>query len=130
RRDHRAGAVPGRAAHRGNELRAADPLCRGGADLPGGKLGAVGAADPARKAAQPLWRLHRGGLMIALESIHKRFADLEVLRGISLVVPERSVTALIGPSGSGKSTLLRCVNLLEMPHSGSVTVGDARVRFA
>ncbi len=68
--------------------------------------------------------------MIALEAIHKRFADVDVLRGISLVVPERSVTALIGPSGSGKSTLLRCVNLLEMPHSGSVTVGDARVRFA
>jgi cystine transport system ATP-binding protein len=68
--------------------------------------------------------------MIALEAIHKRFADLEVLRGVSLEVPERSVTALIGPSGSGKSTLLRCVNLLEMPQSGSVTVGDSTVRFA
>ncbi|RYE51116.1 MAG: ABC transporter ATP-binding protein [Hyphomicrobiales bacterium] len=61
--------------------------------------------------------------MIALEAIHKRFADLEVLRGVSVQVPERSVTALIGPSGSGKSTLLRCVNLLEIPQSGSVTVG-------
>lgn len=67
--------------------------------------------------------------MITLEAIHKHFADLEVLRGISLQVPERSVTALIGPSGSGKSTLLRCVNLLEMPQSGSVTIGDAGVRF-
>jgi cystine transport system ATP-binding protein len=68
--------------------------------------------------------------MIALEAIHKRFADLEVLRGVSLAVPERSVTALIGPSGSGKSTLLRCVNLLELPQSGRVAIGDADVVFA
>jgi cystine transport system ATP-binding protein len=67
--------------------------------------------------------------MIALEGIHKRFHDIEVLRGVSLQVPERSVTALVGPSGSGKSTLLRCVNLLEIPQSGTVTVGDASVRF-
>lgn len=68
--------------------------------------------------------------MIALEAIHKHFGDLEVLRGVSLRVPERSVTALIGPSGSGKSTLLRCVNLLELPQSGRVTVGEISIRFA
>lgn len=67
--------------------------------------------------------------MIALEAIHKQFADVEVLRGVSVRVPERSVTALIGPSGSGKSTLLRCVNLLELPQSGSVTVGANRLEF-
>lgn len=68
--------------------------------------------------------------MIALEAIHKHFGDLEVLRGVSLRVPERSVTALIGPSGSGKSTLLRCVNLLELPQSGRVTVGEISILFA
>ena len=68
--------------------------------------------------------------MIVLEAIHKRFADIEVLRGVSLEVPERSVTALIGPSGSGKSTLLRCVNLLEIPQAGRVAIGDASLRFA
>jgi cystine transport system ATP-binding protein len=67
--------------------------------------------------------------MIALEAIHKQFGDIEVLRGVSVRVPERSVTALIGPSGSGKSTLLRCVNLLELPQSGSVTVGANRLEF-
>jgi cystine transport system ATP-binding protein len=67
--------------------------------------------------------------VIALQSIHKRFAELEVLRGVSLQVPERTVTALIGPSGSGKSTLLRCVNLLETPQTGSVTVGESSVNF-
>lgn len=68
--------------------------------------------------------------MIALENIHKSFGDLHVLKGTSLVVPERGVTALIGPSGSGKSTLLRCVNLLEMPQSGRVGIDDAVVDFA
>ena len=68
--------------------------------------------------------------MITLEAIHKRFHELEVLRGVSLTVADGSVTALIGPSGSGKSTLLRCVNLLELPQSGRVAVGAAGVRFA
>jgi L-cystine transport system ATP-binding protein len=68
--------------------------------------------------------------VIALEDIRKSFADVEVLRSVSVTVPERSVTALIGPSGSGKSTLLRCVNLLELPQSGRIAIGDAAVEFA
>ena len=68
--------------------------------------------------------------MIALEAIHKSFVDLEVLKGVSITVPERSVTALIGPSGSGKSTLLRCVNLLEVPQSGTLALGDAVLTFS
>jgi cystine transport system ATP-binding protein len=68
--------------------------------------------------------------MIALENIVKRFSDLEVLKGVSLAVPERGVTALIGPSGSGKSTLLRCVNLLELPQSGRISIGGSSVTFA
>jgi cystine transport system ATP-binding protein len=67
--------------------------------------------------------------MIALENIYKSFSELQVLKGVSLVVPERGVTALIGPSGSGKSTLLRCVNLLEIPQSGSVRIDDAAIEF-
>jgi cystine transport system ATP-binding protein len=68
--------------------------------------------------------------MIALEEIRKSFADQEVLRGVSLAVPEGGVTALIGPSGSGKSTLLRCVNLLELPQTGRVRIDDAVVEFS
>jgi L-cystine transport system ATP-binding protein len=67
--------------------------------------------------------------MIALENIHKTFADNHVLKGVSLIVPEGGVTALIGASGSGKSTLLRCVNLLEMPQEGRVGIDDAVVEF-
>jgi L-cystine transport system ATP-binding protein len=67
--------------------------------------------------------------MIALENIQKRFGDNHVLKGVSLVVPEGGVTALIGASGSGKSTLLRCVNLLEMPQSGRIRIDDAAVEL-
>jgi L-cystine transport system ATP-binding protein len=68
--------------------------------------------------------------MIALENIHKSFDTLAVLKGVSLVVPEGGVTALIGPSGSGKSTLLRCVNLLEMPQIGRVRIDDTVIEFS
>jgi L-cystine transport system ATP-binding protein len=67
--------------------------------------------------------------VIALSAIEKRFGDNPVLRGVDLAVPEGRVTALIGPSGSGKSTLLRCVNLLEVPQAGTLTLGDVRHTF-
>ncbi|WP_175911174.1 amino acid ABC transporter ATP-binding protein [Burkholderia sp. BCC1640] len=68
--------------------------------------------------------------MIRLERIDKSFGAQRVLTGIDLALQPGSVTALIGPSGSGKSTLLRCVNLLEVPEAGVLTVGDARIDFA
>ena len=60
--------------------------------------------------------------MIKVESIHKRFHDQEVLKGVSLNVEAGQVVCLIGPSGSGKSTLLRCINGLEMHDAGTITV--------
>ena len=59
---------------------------------------------------------------LVVEDLHKSFGPLEVLKGISLTAEEGDVIALIGSSGSGKSTFLRCINLLETPDSGSVTV--------
>ena len=50
---------------------------------------------------------------LVVEGLRKSFGELEVLRGIDLVVAEHEVVCLIGASGSGKSTLLRCVNLIE-----------------
>ena len=60
--------------------------------------------------------------MVRLEGIHKRFGELEVLRGIDLEIARGEVVCVLGPSGSGKSTLLRCVNLLEPPEQGEVFI--------
>jgi ABC-type polar amino acid transport system ATPase subunit len=58
--------------------------------------------------------------MLNLQGIHKRFGDLEVLKGVDLEVAKGEVVCILGPSGSGKSTLLRCVNLLEPPEEGEI----------
>ncbi|GAB3700030.1 amino acid ABC transporter ATP-binding protein [Mariniluteicoccus flavus] len=59
---------------------------------------------------------------IVLESVAKSFGDNEVLADVSMSVREGEVCAMIGPSGAGKSTLLRCINLLERPDHGLITV--------
>ena len=68
--------------------------------------------------------------MITLSSIEKSFDGSRVLKNINLTIEEGTVTTLIGPSGSGKSTLLRCINLLEIPQSGELTIGKERITFA
>ncbi|PBB88593.1 amino acid ABC transporter ATP-binding protein [Mesorhizobium sp. WSM3876] len=67
--------------------------------------------------------------MIGLTNIEKRFGDNLVLKGVTVSIDEGSVTALVGPSGGGKSTLLRCINLLEMPTSGTLRIGDETLEF-
>ncbi|MCB5409817.1 ABC transporter ATP-binding protein [Pseudogemmobacter faecipullorum] len=57
---------------------------------------------------------------IQLTGLHKRFGDLEVLKGVSLTAHSGDVIAIIGGSGSGKSTMLRCINFLETPTAGEV----------
>ena len=57
-----------------------------------------------------------------LRSLGKRFGAEEILHGVDLDVPPGEVLAVIGPSGAGKSTLLRCVNLLELPTTGTVEI--------
>ena len=63
------------------------------------------------------------------EDLHKRFGEVEVLKGVSLAAKTGDVIAMIGSSGSGKSTLLRCINLLEMPNSGRVAVNGELIRM-
>jgi polar amino acid transport system ATP-binding protein len=60
--------------------------------------------------------------MIRLDGIHKRFGELEVLKGVDIDVARGEVVCILGPSGSGKSTLLRCVNLLEPPEKGDIYI--------
>ena len=67
--------------------------------------------------------------MIELSHIEKKFGDNTVLKDVSVTFAEGSVTALVGPSGGGKSTLLRCINLLEIPTSGMVRIGEEAIDF-
>ena len=67
--------------------------------------------------------------MYYVKDIHKSFGSNHVLKGVSLEIEEHRTTVLIGPSGSGKTTLLRCINLLEMPDSGTVHLSGAELSF-
>ncbi len=62
--------------------------------------------------------------MIKVNNLHKRFEQLEVLKGIDEHIRPGEVVVVIGPSGSGKSTFLRCLNLLETPDEGEIYVDD------
>jgi polar amino acid transport system ATP-binding protein len=68
--------------------------------------------------------------VLELHDVHKRFGDLEVLRGINMSVLQGDVVCVIGPSGSGKSTLLRCINLLEPPDEGRIVLEDHDITSA
>jgi len=67
--------------------------------------------------------------MVRAEAVHKRYALLEVLKGITLEVAPREVMCLLGPSGSGKSTFLRCINHLEKINSGRLYVDGSLVGY-
>jgi L-cystine transport system ATP-binding protein len=62
--------------------------------------------------------------MIQLSGITKSFGRNQVLKGIDLTVAKGQVVSVLGPSGSGKTTLLRCINYLETPDSGHITIGS------
>lgn len=67
--------------------------------------------------------------MIELTHIEKRFGEAVILHDINVSFGDGTVTALVGPSGGGKSTLLRCINLLEIPTRGSLTLGGMTLDF-
>ena len=66
---------------------------------------------------------------LRVEDLHKRFGNVEVLKGVSLTAHAGDVIAIIGSSGSGKSTLLRCVNLLEQPNKGRIVLAGEELRL-
>ncbi len=70
-------------------------------------------------------------IMIAIEArgITKSFGSAQVLKGISLSAEQGDVISIIGASGSGKSTFLRCLNLLEVPDSGEIRVGEEHLEL-
>ncbi|WP_442596057.1 amino acid ABC transporter ATP-binding protein [Neobacillus sp. D3-1R] len=68
--------------------------------------------------------------MISVKGLKKKFNQLEVLKGIDLEVGKGKVIVLIGPSGSGKTTFLRCLNALETPSDGVISIGDEKLDFS
>ena len=64
---------------------------------------------------------------LEIKEVHKRYGNVEVLRGINMAVEEHQVVCLIGPSGCGKSTLLRCINGLEDITGGEIRINNDRV---
>ncbi|MDR6552998.1 polar amino acid transport system ATP-binding protein [Paenibacillus qinlingensis] len=60
--------------------------------------------------------------MIEVRNLKKAFGDNVVLRDISADIQHQEVLVVIGPSGSGKSTFLRCLNLLEQPNGGTISI--------
>lgn len=67
---------------------------------------------------------------VELRGIRKSYGPLEVLHGVSLDARDGEVISILGSSGSGKSTLLRCINMLEVPDAGTVTVQGETIRTA
>ncbi|MCM2318653.1 MAG: ATP-binding cassette domain-containing protein, partial [Pseudomonas sp.] len=66
---------------------------------------------------------------LEVRDLHKRYGDLEVLKGISLTARDGDVISILGSSGSGKSTFLRCINLLENPCKGEIHVAGEQLKL-
>ena len=66
---------------------------------------------------------------LEIRNLHKRYGELEVLKGISLTARDGDVISILGSSGSGKSTFLRCINLLENPHEGEILVAGEQLKL-
>lgn len=71
-----------------------------------------------------------GNTLIDVHAVSKRYGTHVVLNNIDLEVASGEVLAIIGPSGSGKSTLLRCINYLEPPSAGTITIGPTTINAA
>ena len=66
---------------------------------------------------------------LTIEGLHKSYGDHEVLKGVSLKAKTGDVISLIGASGSGKSTFLRCINFLEQPNDGAMSLDGQTIRM-
>jgi octopine/nopaline transport system ATP-binding protein len=67
---------------------------------------------------------------ISVRGLRKSFGPVEVLKGIDMEAREGEVVSILGSSGSGKSTMLRCINMLETPDAGEITVAGEAIKIA
>ncbi|WP_226647524.1 amino acid ABC transporter ATP-binding protein [Mesobacillus subterraneus] len=68
--------------------------------------------------------------MISIKGLKKSFDQLKVLKGLDLEIEKGKVVVIIGPSGSGKTTFLRCLNVLETPTEGRISIGGQKIDFS
>ncbi len=67
--------------------------------------------------------------MLKIKGIHKSFGELEILKGVDLTLHKGDINVVLGQSGSGKTTLLRCIDFLEKPDAGEITIGDIHADY-
>ena len=67
--------------------------------------------------------------VLLAENLKKSFEEIKPLKGVSLEAKKGSVCSIVGSSGSGKSTFLRCLNFLEQPDSGLVSLQGDAIQF-
>lgn len=68
--------------------------------------------------------------MLEIKGVHKRFHDLEILKGVDLSIQKGDISVILGQSGSGKTTLLRCIDFLEKPDQGEITIGNLHADYS
>ena len=95
------------------------------------EAGFLSARDNRDKTNNMTEQARQGGSAATLEveDLHKSFGDLEVLKGVSMTAHKGDVVSIVGSSGSGKSTFLRCINLLELPTSGTIRLSGEEAKF-
>jgi polar amino acid transport system ATP-binding protein len=81
------------------------------------------------KRSSTLLHASDGVATVKVEDLHKSFGALEVLKGVDLTAQSGNVISMIGASGSGKSTFLRCLNMLEKPNSGTISIEGEVIRM-
>lgn len=84
--------------------------------------GLLADVDRSIRAIEAKYKLDKNRPMIKVTDIHKRFGDLEVLKGVSLDVARGEVVSIVGASGAGKTTLLQIVGTLSRPDGGRVEI--------
>jgi len=65
--------------------------------------------------------------LLSVKELHKHFDETPILRGVSLDVEKGDLVSIIGPSGCGKSTFLRCLNFLEVPDAGRISIAGVTI---
>ena len=69
------------------------------------------------------------GHLLEIDDLHKRFGDIEVLKGVDFTMNTGDVVSVIGSSGSGKTTMLRCINMLEEFDKGTIRIDGEEIGY-